>query len=92
MTTTAGLTRPTTLTKSFCSAPAIVGDDDAEAVGEALAAGEPDAIAPDPQATARNDPPSRSAPRRGSALLPGVRGLALGVGDVWFMSVPPLMG
>src|SRR5882672_911984 len=92
MTTTDGLTRPTTLMKSFCSAPAIAGDAGAEADGAALAAGAPDASAPVPHAAKRRDPPSRSARRRGGALLLGIGELASDERDVRVISLPPLVG
>jgi predicted component of type VI protein secretion system len=96
MTTTDGMTLPTTPTKSFCKAPAMAGDAGAEADGAALAAGSPDAGAPDesapvPHAANRRDPPSRSVRRRGGALLLGIAELASDERDVCFISVPPLI-
>jgi hypothetical protein len=90
MTTTDGLMLPTTPTKSFCKVPAIAGDAGAEAVGVAPDAGAsdaggPDATAPVVHAAIRSNPPSRSAPRRGGALLLGIGVLAFDKRDVWFI-------
>src|SRR5712672_301872 len=97
MTTTDGMTLPTTPTKSFCKAPAMAGVAGAEGDGDGLAAGSPDAGAPDasapvPHAAKRRDPPSRSARRRGGALLPGIGELASDERDVRVISLPPLVG
>jgi hypothetical protein len=64
MTTTDGLTRPTTPTKSFWRAPAIAGDAGADVVGVGLDGGAPDALAPVEHAATSSDPPNTSAPMR----------------------------